>query len=68
MDHSPPVRDRPIKKLDIISNNVNSIPNIKPTSPPKSAPEKVETKAKTTKEVVIKKSLKDRVKGIFKKK
>lgn len=68
MDLSSPVRDRLIKNLDIISNNVNSIPNIKQTSPPKSAPEKVETKAKTTKEVVIKKSLKDRVKGIFKKK
>ena len=52
---------KPYTPADIIyiSNNVNSIPNIKPTSPPKSAPEKVETKAKTTKEVVIKKSLKD---------
>ena len=68
MDLSSPVRDRLVKNLDIISNNVKNVPNIKPTASPKSTPKKVDTKAETLKEVVIKKSLKDRVKGIFKKK
>lgn len=65
---STPVRERLVKNLDIISNNLNNLHNTNPPSSPKSTPEKVETKGNIVKEIIVKKSLKDRVKGIFKKK
>lgn len=68
MGLSSPVRERLVKNLDIISNNVFNVPRTTTAPTPKASPGKMETKAKTVKEVVIKKSLKDRVKGIFKKK